>query len=178
MSKNNTENKQRRQKPYNSNKANTKFKAPVRKMYRKTCETPMDVFDALTNLEDDVITEIINPQIETTTEEINSTHDYDADNILATMEKNIIDYVYYTGVPDITRKENIHTSLLVKTNKLAIQTNHFIGFGWRINTEKAEDRRLPLIIKSIDVFVTLSGAKTVSEKESNLLENGWVESEN
>lgn len=176
MSKNNTDNKQRRQQPYNTNKTNTKFKAPVRKMYRKTCETPMDVFDALTNLEDDVITEIINPQIEAATDEVEAM--YSAENILATMEKNIIDYVYCTGVPDITRKENIHTSLLVKTNKLAIQTNHFVGFGWNINTEKAEDRRLPLIIKSIDVFVTLSGAKTVSEKESNLLENGWVESEN
>lgn len=176
MSKNNTDNKQRRQQPYNTNRNNAKNKAPVRKMYRKTCETPLEVFDALTNLDDDVIMEIINPQIDAKPEEIETM--YDADNVLATMEKNIIDYVFCTGVPDVTKKENIHTSILVKTNKVAIQTEHFVGFGWTINTEKAEDRRLPLIIKSIDVFVTLSGAKTVKEKESNLLENGWVESEN
>ena len=183
MSKNNNTKpkKNTKQQPYNvrtkGNKGPMKPKAPVRKMYRKTCTTPLELFDMLTNLEDDLITDIINPVVETNDPEMEATT-YNEQNILATMEKNIAIYVLEESIPNIVTKENIHTSLLIKPNKVALQTNKFIGFGWTINTEKPEDRDMPLIIKSIDAFVTLSGAKTVKEKESALLENGWVESEN
>ena len=94
------------------------------------------------------------------------------------MEENIVDYVLRTSIPNIATKENVHTSLIVKQNKVALQTNNFVGFGWNITTEKPEDRNMPFIITGIEAFVTLSGTRTINEKETALLENGWVVSEN
>lgn len=181
MSKNNEKKKRNtKQQPYNVRsgykKGPVKPKAPVRKTYRKTCTTATELFDMFTNLEDELITEIINPKIVASEEEIAEM--YTEENILATMEENIVDYVLRTSIPNIATKENVHTSLIVKQNKVALQTNNFVGFGWNITTEKPEDRNMPFIITSIEAFVTLSGTRTINEKETTLLENGWVVSEN
>lgn len=181
MSKNNEKKKRNtKQQPYNVcsgyKKGPAKPKAPVRKTYRKTCITATELFDMFTNLEDELITEIINPRIETTDDVIAEM--YTEENILATMEENIVDYVLRTSIPNIATKENVHTSLIVKPNKVALQTNNFVGFGWNIITEKPEDRNMPFIITGIEAFVTLSGTRTINEKETALLENGWVVSEN
>lgn len=178
MSKNNYNGKKNtKQQPYNvrGNKGPSKSKAPVRKMYTKTCANPLDLFNIFMDLEDEVITEIINPaEVAPESKELLN----NKETVLREMEKNIVEYAMLEEIPDITTKENIHTSLLVKPNKLAFQTNHFIGFGWTINTERPTDKDLPATITSIDAFVTLSGYKTVNEKESVLLENGWEVSEN
>ena len=181
MSKNNEKKKRNtKQQPYNVRsgykKGPAKPKAPVRKTYRKTCITATELFDMFINLEDELITEIINPRIETTDDVIAEM--YTEENILATMEENIVDYVLRTSIPNIATKENVHTSLIVKQNKVALQTNNFVGFGWNITTEKPEDRNMPFIITSIEAFVTLSGTRTINEKETTLLDNGWVVSEN
>lgn len=181
MSKNNEKKKRNtKQQPYNVRsgykKGPAKPKAPVRKTYRKTCITATELFDMFINLEDELITEIINPRIEATDDVI--TEMYAEENILATMEENIVDYVLRTSIPNIAKKENVHTSLIVKQNKVALQTNNFVGFGWNITTKKPEDRNMPFIITGIEAFVTLSGTRTINEKETTLLENGWVVSEN
>lgn len=181
MSKNNEKKKRNtKQQPYNVRsgykKGPAKPKAPVRKTYRKTCITATELFDMFINLEDELITEIINPRIEATDDVIAEM--YTEENILATMEENIVDYVLRTSIPNIAKKENVHTSLIIKQNKVALQTNNFVGFGWNITTEKSEDRNMPFIITSIEAFVTLSGTRTINEKETALLENGWVVSEN
>lgn len=181
MSKNNEKQKRNtKQQPYNVRsgykKGPAKPKAPARKTYRKTCTTATELFDMFTNLEDELITDIINPRIEASKDVI--TEMYAEENILATMEENIVDYVLRTSIPNIAKKENVHTSLIVKQNKVALQTNNFVGFGWNITTEKPEDRNMPFIITSIEAFVTLSGTRTINEKETTLLDNGWVVSEN
>ena len=110
MSKNNEKKKRNtKQQPYNVRsgykKGPAKPKAPVRKTYRKTCTTATELFDMFINLEDELITEIINPRIETTDDVIAEM--YTEENILATMEENIVDYVLRTSIPNIATKENV-----------------------------------------------------------------------
>ena len=134
----------------------------VTKMYKKTVTNVKDMVSELINVHEEIDYILV---VENNVPE-------DLGHVL----ENIISYVLYKA-PNLKKMENMKTSFSLKPNKLFLQTNSFIGFGWYIKYNKAEDRKSAEITE-IEMEIVLYGARSIDETEPWLLDHDWTVCEN
>ena len=87
---------------------------------------------------------------------------------------NVISYVQ-NNAPDVENLDNMRTSMSMKSNRVFVQTNNFVSFGWMVKYTKSG--RKSAVIDSIDLMIILYGDRSIDLYEKNLIEDGWTKKE-
>lgn len=145
--------------------------------YTKSCKTVVGAFDALVNAHPE-LDKAIDPEFTDDTMEAIKFHNLDyvkEEGItLYDMLLNVINYVQ-NNAPDIENLDNMRTSMSLKSNRVFVQTNNFVSFGWMVKYTKSG--RKSAVIDSIDLMIILYGDKSIDLYEKNLIEDGWTKKE-
>lgn len=145
--------------------------------YTKSCKTVVGAFDALVNAHPE-LDKVIDPEFTDDTVEAIKFHNLDyvkEEGItLYDMLLNVINYVQ-NNAPDIENLDNMRTSMSLKSNRVFVQTNNFVSFGWMVKYTKSG--RKSAVIDSIDLMIILYGDKSIDLYEKNLIEDGWTKKE-
>ena len=91
------------------------------------------------------------------------------------MTSNVISYVQ-DFCPDLEKMENMRTVFSLKPNRMFLQTNRFVSFGWMIRYTKADNKR-KAYIDEIELMIILYGDKSIEMYEDKLLSDGWDKKE-
>lgn len=91
------------------------------------------------------------------------------------MTSNVISYVQ-DFCPDLEKMENMRTVFSLKPNRMFLQTNRFVSFGWMIRYTKADNKR-KAYIDNIELMIILYGDKSIEMYEDKLLSDGWDKKE-
>ncbi|MDD3122028.1 MAG: hypothetical protein PHC62_00765 [Candidatus Izemoplasmatales bacterium] len=150
----------------NDNRRNNGPKKYVNKTYTFSCTTVEDALDKL--LEAHPVIEVVLYATPDANYKINK--EYEEDTLLEAMIRNVISYTAM-NVPNVEVMGNMRTILTLRPNKMFIQTNDFVGFGWFISYDKKGRDRSE--ITSVDLTITLSGQRSVDGYEDALLMTGW-----
>ena len=146
--------------------------------YTKSCKTVVGAFDALVNAHPE-LDKVIDPEF-TTDDTVEAIKFHDLDYVkeegitLYDMLLNVISYVQ-NNAPDIENLDNMRTSMSLKSNRVFVQTNNFVSFGWMVKYTKSG--RKSAVIDSIDLMIILYGDKSIDLYEKNLIEDGWTKKE-
>ena len=144
--------------------------------YTMSCKTVIGAFDALVNAHPE-LDKVIDPEF-TTGDTVEKFHNLDyvkEEGItLYDMLLNVISYVQ-NNAPDIENLDNMRTSMSLKSNRVFVQTNNFVSFGWMVKYTKSG--RKSAVIDSIDLMIILYGDKSVDLYERDLLDDGWTKKE-
>lgn len=145
--------------------------------YTMSCKTVVGAFDALVNAHPE-LDKAIDPEFTDDTGEAIKFHNLDyvkEEGItLYDMTLNVINYIQ-NNAPDIENLDNMRTSMSLKSNRVFVQTNNFVSFGWMVKYTK--NGRKSAVIDSIDLMIILYGDKSVDLYERDLLDDGWTKKE-
>lgn len=145
--------------------------------YTKSCKTVVGAFDALVNAHPE-LDKAIDPEFTDGTVETIKFHNLDyvrEEGItLYDMLLNVISYVQ-NNAPDVENLDNMRTSMSMKSNRVFVQTNNFVSFGWVVKYTKSG--RKSAVIDSIDLMIILYGDRSIDLYEKNLIEDGWTKKE-
>lgn len=143
--------------------------APLTKVYEMKVNTVEEAFNKLCSAHPE-IEYVLYPSVEN---DDGTTSKMEIEGPLTEfMLSNILTYTLET-LPSLESMKNMKTSLLLKPNKVSLQTNRFMGFGWFIGYTKNEDRTAT--VDHVDLTITLYGVRSVNTYEQHLFDEGWTE---